>query len=405
MPDRVSVRCGPPWVCGAGLSSVVHVQRGTQEEEAREGDDLVLLERSSAAEDDRSCCLYIQCDPHSGEEILSLGLESQARTIEVYTGEEYLGTCRGEQVCTMPSNSSDEVVTLHKTFLRMESPVPACTVKLLSLGGRACVFVRGVSVGVAAARPRRPRGFPAAGIDLDSVQSMLEGSPLSSGAQQLMRMVQLQEKNHFPFGDQVQHFLRKADLSVSGGGHQADGLRNASDLGPALLPFSCISGVAGSNPARDYGTGDGAQSCGARKALDSRDDLKAMVSSFLQTSGAKDTSTGSPSLLPFLHSLCGEVKNLRIGDQDQQPQRGQYGESNVPIQLDHPGTCSYLEEVLSRQMGAMEKRLLDHIDNRMNRMQELMDSRMMLLADLLRSSNLTSGERLTNGDIHIFNDL
>ncbi|XP_078500119.1 ATPase PAAT [Lissotriton helveticus] len=409
MPVTVSVSCGSPWTCVSALSSVLRVRRGP-EEVGCESDDLVLLARAADEEDENSCCLFIECDPRSGEEIISLLLESQARTIEVYAEEEYLGTSRGEVVCTVPSSSSDEVVTLYRTSLKLESSEPVCKVKLLSLGGRLQVLIKAISVGVTAARPRRLQNFPTPDIDLECVRSLVEGSQLSSGAQQLMSMVQNQQRNHFPFGEQLLCFLRKPDMPAPGGLRQVDGLNIPSDFGSSHRSFACKSGLTGSQLYQDSGTASSASEPGAKTlihgdSLTPRGDFKEIVSSFIQRSAAKDTDMSSHNLLPFLHSLCGEMNHLRIEEQGQESQRSQSEKSATRVERDYSGTCLFLEDLITKQMGAMEKRLLDHIDNRINRLQEQMDARMGLLVNLLQNSHITSGERKTNGEVHILSDM
>lgn len=70
--------------------------------------------------------------------------------------------------------------------------------------------------------------------------------------------------------------------------------------------------------------------------------------------------------------------------------------------------CSYLEKVLSKNMELMEKKLMDHIDERICQLQEHIDAKMALLMDLLRNPNspppgmplrhYDSRERLSNGE-------
>ncbi|XP_062959441.1 ATPase PAAT-like isoform X1 [Cynocephalus volans] len=68
------------------------------------GQDLVILKRSLSSQDENPCFLYLRCDPKGGEEIVSIGILSSARNMEVYLGEEYCGTCRGKNVCTVLDN-------------------------------------------------------------------------------------------------------------------------------------------------------------------------------------------------------------------------------------------------------------------------------------------------------------
>lgn len=63
--------------------------------------DLVNLKSSLSPRDENPCFLYLKCGPNGGEEILSVGILSSARNMEVYVGEEYCGTSRGKNVCTV----------------------------------------------------------------------------------------------------------------------------------------------------------------------------------------------------------------------------------------------------------------------------------------------------------------
>ncbi|XP_046507330.1 ATPase PAAT-like [Equus quagga] len=60
--------------------------------------DLVVLRSSPSGRDGNPCFLYLRCDPEGGEEIASVGVLSSARNMEVYLGEEYCGTGRGQSV-------------------------------------------------------------------------------------------------------------------------------------------------------------------------------------------------------------------------------------------------------------------------------------------------------------------
>ncbi|ELW69708.1 hypothetical protein TREES_T100012963 [Tupaia chinensis] len=66
--------------------------------------DLVILKRSLNSQDENPCFLYLMCDPKGGEEMTAVGILSSARNMEVYLGEEYCGTSRGKNVCTVLDN-------------------------------------------------------------------------------------------------------------------------------------------------------------------------------------------------------------------------------------------------------------------------------------------------------------
>ena len=64
----------------------------------------MILKRNLNNQDENFCFLYLRCDPHGGEEIISIGILSSARNMEVYLGEEYCGTSRGKNVCNVLDN-------------------------------------------------------------------------------------------------------------------------------------------------------------------------------------------------------------------------------------------------------------------------------------------------------------
>ncbi|TRY58948.1 hypothetical protein DNTS_033921 [Danionella cerebrum] len=127
--------------------------------------EAVCLER---AEEGAPCVVTLRCSPSSGSVISGIQLVSEARTIEVYSADgEYCGTCRGEE--------------------------------LLSLGGRSSVAIAHLCVKLDAVKGRPAQLAVDPGIDLQRVQTMMEemGTTLSPGAQNLMEMVQCQQKVWF----------------------------------------------------------------------------------------------------------------------------------------------------------------------------------------------------------------
>lgn len=68
------------------------------------GQDLVILKRSLHRQGENPCFLHVRCDPRGGEEMVSVGVLSSARNMEVYLGEEYCGTSRGKSVCNVLDN-------------------------------------------------------------------------------------------------------------------------------------------------------------------------------------------------------------------------------------------------------------------------------------------------------------
>lgn len=78
------------------------------------------------------------------------------------------------------------------------------------------------------------------------------------------------------------------------------------------------------------------------------------------------------------------------------------------FRMEEQPICSYLEKILSKNMELMEKKLMDHIDERIYQLQEHIDAKMALLVDLLQNPNspppgiplrhYDSRERLSNGE-------
>ncbi|XP_012497829.1 PREDICTED: uncharacterized protein C10orf88-like [Propithecus coquereli] len=158
--------------------------------------DLVILKRNLNSEDESPCFLYLRCDPNGGEEIVSVGILSSARNMEVYLGEEYCGTSWGKNVGTVLDDSENKII-FYKKYLKLESSTHACKIKLLSFGEKEYVFISKVVVHMRPISANSSTSSPALGsrIDLDRVQAIMEsmGSKLSPGAQKLMNMVRFQQ--------------------------------------------------------------------------------------------------------------------------------------------------------------------------------------------------------------------
>ncbi|XP_029466435.1 GPI mannosyltransferase 4 [Rhinatrema bivittatum] len=282
MSGPVSSRCS--WRAVPGLAAALRVARqersAGESSEPRAGEKFITLERVSEGGDEPPCFLYLQCDPRGKEEILSLTVISQARNMEIYAKEEeYVGTSRGE-VYLAASDSGNGTVTFYRKFLKMESPTPACKVKLLSHGGKERLLLRNITVELTASTVQCPRSFPPLGtsIDLGRVQTMMDcmGCKLSPGAQQLLSMVQHQQKqNLFPLGIQLQ------------------GLGCVCREGQ--LPGS------GTAPRK-----------GSSWTLPQADDFAALVSSVLEKQASGSSDLARTDLLPFLQNLCGQVNHMRI---------------------------------------------------------------------------------------------
>lgn len=71
----------------------------------------MVLERQLNNENIAPCFLYLNCDTHRSEEIIGLCIISEARNMEIYIGEEYCATARGEKVFTVPNDRSVILLT------------------------------------------------------------------------------------------------------------------------------------------------------------------------------------------------------------------------------------------------------------------------------------------------------
>lgn len=389
------------------------------------GQDLVSLKSSLSPRDENPCFIYLKCGPNGGEEILSVGILSSARNMEVYLGEEYCGTSRGRNVCTVLDNSEHEKILLYKKYLKLESPTHACKIKLLSFGEKQCVLISKVVVHL---RPRSANpspSSPALGsrIDLDNIQTIMEsmGSKLSPGAQQLMDMIRFQQQNCLPIGDQLQ-----AVLGTTGHKHlmalQSSPSSGVLDQAPST-PFPFRTGLTPSaitenlkalidkstQPSGEGNTTNHKECHLMPQNHSLESDLKNAVSSFLPKKAGGSSGVPNSELLPFLQNVCSQVNHLRVGHNARwQENISKPREGTVGVPMEEQPVCSYLEKILSKNMEVMEKKLMNHIDERIYQLQEHIDAKMALLVDLLRSPNspspgmplrhYDSRERLSNGE-------
>ncbi|XP_057593165.1 ATPase PAAT-like isoform X1 [Hippopotamus amphibius kiboko] len=421
--------------CGA-LAQSLHVTRvglGAADADWEEllappatGQDEVILKRNVNSQDESPCFLYLRCDPHGGEEIVSVGILSSARNMEVYLGEEYCGTSRGKNVCSVLDNSEHEKITLYKKYLKLESSTHACKIKLLSFGEKQCVFISKVVVHVRPVSANSSAGGPALGsrIDLERVQTIMEsmGLKLSPGAQELMNMVRFQQRNCIPTGEHLQSVLG------STGCKPVIGLQASSPSGAfdksSSTPFPFRTGLTSGNVTEDLKayTGKSTQPAGGGNVTSPQactvvpqnyslleNDLKNAVSSFLPKKASDNSHIPNSELLPFLQNLCSQVNHLRVGP-DTKWQEGipKPGKGTVGVTMEEQSICSYLERILTKNMELMEKKLTDYVDQRICKLQEHIDNKIALLMNLLQSPDsppsgmplrhYDSGERLSNGE-------
>ncbi|XP_052567697.1 ATPase PAAT isoform X2 [Peromyscus californicus insignis] len=388
--------------------------------------DLVSLKSSLSPRDENPCFLYLKCGPNGGEEILSVGVLSSARNMEVYLGEEYCGTSRGKNVCTVLDDSEHEKILLYKKYLKLESPTHACKIKLLSFGEKQCVLISKVVVHV---RPRSASPSPSSSalgsrIDLDNIQTIMEsmGSKLSPGAQQLMNMIRFQQQKCLPIGDELQSVLGTTGYKhlIALQSSPSSGVLDKTSstpfpfrtgLTPSAISENLKALIDKSTQPPGEGNTTNHDECHLvpqnHSLLES--DLKNAVSSFLPKKASGNSGVPNSELLPFLQNLCSQVNHLRVGHSARwQENVSKPRESLVGVSMEEQPICSYLEKILSKNMELMEKKLMDHIDERIYQLQEHIDAKMALLVDLLRNPNspppgmplrhYDSRERLSNGE-------
>ncbi|XP_014689642.3 ATPase PAAT-like [Equus asinus] len=390
------------------------------------GPDLVVLRSSPSGRDGNPCFLYLRCDPEGGEEIASVGVLSSARNMEVYLGEEYCGTGRGQSVRGALGGSEPEKIILYKKYLKLESSTHACKIKLLSFGEKQCVFISKLVVHMQPVSANSSTSPQALGsrIDLDRVQTLMEsmGSKLSPGAQQLMNMVRLQQQNCIPIGEQLQSVLGN-----TGHKHMID-LQSSSTSGAfsksSSTPFPFRTGLTSGNVPEnlkaypDKSTqplgGGNIANLEERKIVPQNhslleNDLKNALSSFLSKKASDNSNIPNSELLPLLQSMCSQGNHFHVGRNTKWLENiTKPSEGIVGAAMEEQPVCSYLEKILSKNMELMEKKLMDHIDQQMYKLQEHIDNKIALLMDLLQNPHspgtgtplrhYDSGERLSNGE-------
>ncbi|XP_015489359.1 ATPase PAAT [Parus major] len=359
--------------------------------------------------------------------MVSVGIVSQARNMEVYVGEEYCGTGRGQSRGTR-SGETDEATLYHK-FLKFECPAASCRIKLLSFGEKHRVLISKIILEVKAVSAKLATDFPSLGssIDLDRVQSIMEsmGSKLSPGAQHLMDMVRCQQKNCFPLGDKLSWIL--GSNSNFGTDRAIDGLRSAS-LQPSLSPSATeplpvknhltseavykdlkLTRDLNSEVPERGNTLDSERLPTQQNAVDLRNDLKVGGSLQVQQQAGETPKVANPQvLLPFLQNLCTQVNHLRLKDGERH-----LGKSAVAKEegvqsagVEQQPICSYLEKIISKNLDLMEKKLMDYIDCQIQALQTHIDNKMFLLMDLVQNSkpnkisqaHYDSNEGFSNGE-------
>ncbi|XP_033917945.1 ATPase PAAT isoform X2 [Melopsittacus undulatus] len=378
-PCRVLAGCS--WLCVPpdGLARALCLRRDAGGGEA--GTQAVVVERRTGGGSAAPCVLQLECRPAGAAEMVSVGVVSEARNMEVYVGEEYCGTGRGESMGAARPPGETEEVTLYKKYLKFECPATSCRIKLLSIGSS---------------------------IDLDRVQTIMEsmGSKLSPGAQQLMDMVRCQQKNSSPFGDKLNWIIlgKNADC---GGDRAVDGLHSAA-LQPSLDPSASetlpvknhltsdtehedlkISHDLSTQVPERENTSDSEILSTQQSTVDLGDDFKVVGSLPMnqQESGTPNVATPQV-LLPFLQNLCTQVNHLRLKDGNRHSSKHAVAkeEGIQCVGVEQQPICSYLEKMISKNMDLMEKKLMDYIDRQIQALQAHIDNKMVLLMDLVQNS-------------------
>uniref|UniRef100_A0A673HJM3 Uncharacterized protein n=1 Tax=Sinocyclocheilus rhinocerous TaxID=307959 RepID=A0A673HJM3_9TELE len=300
--------------------------------------DPVCLQR---AEEGLPCVVTLLCTPNSASVISSLQVVSEARTIEVYSlSGEYCGTCRGEQVQKSHTDGH-----FYRNHLVLENPVASCEVKLLSLGGRSSVAIAHVGVGLEMLKDRQGGPSIDPGIDLQRVLTMMEemGTTLSPGAQNLMELVQCQQKNK---SDMLNGFI---PLLMGGGA------------------LSCLSRGGGASSSAGAESGPNLPSgLGQLLSTSNQNQTPGAMSAMLSS----ETGTINPDLLPMLQSVCGQVTQLRL-EEATSPERKKNGEREGHICC--VGFEKILETVVEKRMDEMERRLKEHLDLRLDALQQRLE--------------------------------
>ncbi|XP_030195635.1 ATPase PAAT [Gadus morhua] len=352
------------------------------------GSCLGLLEQGEQG----SPCVISLCSASQPPSLItSLLVASEARTIEVYSQSgDYCGTSRGERDNGIETNGDEDRGPFYKTHLILESPCVSCDVKLLSLGGRSHVAVSRILVGLRAQGPSPHTDCsPAPGlglglgpsIDMQRVQTLVGemGSSLSPGAQSLMDMVNVQQKNQASaLGGLLPLLLGSGAFSALAGG----GAGPLAMVRNGPLPTTCMpaanrppggpappaqNGALGSDVSPSSSPGD-SKDTNCQEPID-RAQLAEMMSHFLNGQAPGRDGGGGGGLLlgpapahflPMLQSVCGQVTQLRLDDAAKN------------------GTWE-LDEAMERRLEDMERRLKEHVDRRLDAL-ELKLERLLLAA-------------------------
>lgn len=397
----IGVKSEAAWVChteGRNLADVllpvsVSNRDGDEEElsQTNQGGPVLLQQ----TEEGSPCVLTLRCS--SSAAISRLLIVSEARTLELYdqTGE-YCGTVRGSKDDSIQPDSADRG-PFYKKQLILEHPSSSCEVKLLSLAGRNSVLVSRVVVGLQSLQPCPARG---PGIDMQQVQCLVEemGTNLSPGAQNLMDMVQFQQKNQT---GSLGGFL---PLLMGGGGFAAlasgfntspasiinqpadstplDGSISHTVQNGGMSESSTSTSTSSSSPDLPPSSDNANNnSSGQNGGPFSHAQLAEMMSHFLTGPGHGQTLTSDAGLLPMLQSVCGQVTQLRLDDAaaERKMRNGSWE----------------LDEAMERRLEEMERRLKEHMDRRLDALEQKLEKVLLSALPLLALNHGAGGAAST----------
>ncbi|XP_078269683.1 ATPase PAAT isoform X2 [Rhinoraja longicauda] len=436
------------WKCGkGGLREVLRlVVAAADSSEGGAGGESplrtepVILERPQTNTVETPCLLYLQCSKQLVE-IIFVEVVSEAKTMEVYTDEEYCGTCHGQRLDHSQINSGHEQIVLFKKYFKLEFPSSSCELKLLSLGGKAKVQIGKILLGIRHASIGISRGISPLGknINLQRVQTMMDsmGTKLSPGAQQLLNMVQFQQKNQAAIGGLFQGIFGTRNLTEIGkviGSSQTTGLSEEGVSSHECIETNPISisqmeETKGSEEifilngestetrdASNLATGINDKKTEYDSEASARDadeqkfaggDLQELVSTYLCKQSNGEQNSFNSDMLPFLRNLCSQVNELRIGEKTKAVKHDVAAEDGTCGRLYQQTFRIELEKHITEHMELIEQRLKDYIDHRINILQDDLDKKFVSLTKLIENAGVKRTatkeiERdafLTNGDV------
>ncbi|XP_072883754.1 ATPase PAAT isoform X1 [Hemitrygon akajei] len=435
------------WRCGeGGLREVLRLVAADSESGAGSGEtalrtETVTLERPETNAVETLCILYLQCAEQLAE-ITFVEVVSEAKTMEVYAEEEYCGTCQGQRLDNPQKNSGHKQVIMFKKYFKLDFPSSSCELKLLSLGGKEKIQIGEIVLGIRRASVDIFRGISPLGknINLQRVQTMMDsmGTKLSPGAQQLLNMVQFQQKhNQAAIGGLFQGMLGAKNLAEIGkavGSSQITAqskeritahesietnsiaisrLEETKDPEEIIVSNGeCAEKTGASNLATGINNTktvcvSEANTMDADEQKFARGDMQEAASTYLCKQNNGEQNTISSEMLPFLRNLTSQVNDLRIGEKTKTVKNDPTTEDGMNSRLHQQTFCFELEKHITEHMESVEKRLKDYIDHRLTILQDDLDKKFVSLTKLIENitvnrtvtKSFECGAVLTNGGL------